>query len=101
MRPKIIEWVAYLLLSPASLVLRARQGNQSVTTGSGSSGDGGATLSADNTFTNNSRFKGPDPFRDVTAYGASGSKQTTTTGASFTSGSTTLTLAAALDFKNE
>jgi len=102
MTRKIIEWVAmaYLLLSPASLVLCAQQGNRSVPTDGSGSGAGGATLSPDNTFTNNDRFKGPDPFRDVTAYGASGSKQATTTGASFTSGSTTLTLAAALDFRN-
>jgi hypothetical protein len=64
---------------------------------------GGAPVpstSADNQWLAGQRFKGPVPHRDVTAYGASGSNQTTTTSAIFTSGSTTLTLTSALDFKN-
>ena len=55
---------------------------------------------ADNQWSAAQRFKGPVPHRDVTAYGASGSIQTTTTAAIFTNGSTTLTLTSALDFLN-
>jgi hypothetical protein len=59
----------------------------------------GASTSTDNTFTNNNRFKGPIPHRDITAYGATSSTSGPTTG-SITSGTAALTLAAALDFKN-
>jgi hypothetical protein len=95
MRLRILDGVAmvYFLLSPASLILCAQQGNQSIITT-------GAIPAADSIFVNNNLFKRSYPYRDVTGYGASGSNKTTTTGASFTSGSTTLTLAAALDFKN-
>jgi hypothetical protein len=63
-------------------------------------------LGADNTWTNNNRFKGPIPWRDVTAYMPAGGCSSsdaglpnTTTG-TISSGSATLTLAAAKDFKN-
>jgi hypothetical protein len=48
----------------------------------------------------NAILKGSDPHRDVMAYGASGSLQTTTTSGSFTSGSTSLPITSALDFVN-
>jgi hypothetical protein len=64
------------------------------------------TTSADNQWMAGQRFKGPIPWRDVTAYmpaGGCSSNDTgtpgTTTG-SMTSGSPTLTLTAAKDFKN-
>ncbi len=59
----------------------------------------GASPAADNTWTNNNRFKGPVPWRDITAYGASSSTQGPFTG-SITSGTATLTITSAGDWKN-
>jgi hypothetical protein len=66
---------------------------------------GGAPVpstAAENQWTSSQHFKGQNPWRDVTAQtiAASGSTQSTTLGATFSSGSTTVTLTSALDFKN-
>lgn len=63
---------------------------------------GGVSPGTDNTWTNNNRFKGPLPWRDVTGYmpaGGCSSTQGPTTG-NITTGTATLSLTAALDFKN-
>jgi hypothetical protein len=60
---------------------------------------GVVALSTDNTFTNNNRFKGPDPWIDVTAYATGiGSAQNTT--CSITGGLVSLACSSALDFAN-
>ena len=70
---------------------------------------GGAPVpstTADNQWTASQRFKGPDPWRDLTAYmpaGGCASNSVTSPGAttgSMTNGSATLTVASAADFKN-
>ena len=61
-------------------------------------GGGGGNLSANNAWTGNNSFKGPIPYWDVTAWGASGSS-TTTTG-TIAASSSSLTLASAQDFAN-
>jgi len=61
-------------------------------------GGGGGNLSANNTWTGNNSFKGPIPYWDITAWGASGSS-TTTTG-TIAASSATLALGSAIDFAN-
>jgi hypothetical protein len=56
------------------------------------------TASEANTWTANQSFKGPIPYWDVTAWGASGSNATTT--GTIAASGTTLTLASAQDFAN-
>jgi hypothetical protein len=61
-------------------------------------GGGGGNLSANNTWTGTNSFKGPIPFWDITAWGASGSS-TTTTG-TIAASSATIALGSAIDFAN-
>jgi len=61
-------------------------------------GASGAGLGSNNIWTGDQFFKSGRPVYDVMAYGASGSNQSTT--GSITSGTATLTLAAAKDFVN-
>lgn len=56
-------------------------------------GGTGATLGADNTFTNNNRFQGPIPWRDATAYGAV--SKTGSSGVACTAGSPSITITGA------
>ncbi|MGC1188164.1 MAG: hypothetical protein WA871_12305 [Candidatus Acidiferrales bacterium] len=61
-------------------------------------GGGGGNLAANNAWTGNNSFKGPIPYWDVTAWGASGSDATTT--CTTTVGSAIVDLGAAIDFVN-
>jgi hypothetical protein len=58
------------------------------------------SLSADNTWTNNNRFKGPVPWIDITAYGARAVVTPPSTTATISSGSAQATLGAAVAFVN-
>jgi hypothetical protein len=66
----------------------------------GGGGGSGASLSANNIFTGNDSFKGPVPYWDWQAWGASGSQQATTASSAIAASSTTIPLAAAIDFAN-
>jgi hypothetical protein len=64
----------------------------------GGGGGSGASLSANNIFTGNDSFKGPIPYWDWQAWGASGSSTATTASSSISASSTTIPLTAAIDF---
>jgi hypothetical protein len=63
-------------------------------------GGGGGNLAANNAWSGNNSFKGPIPYWDVTAWGASGSNATATGSSISLSTPTTITLGSAQDFAN-